>query len=83
MTALQEGTSTKIYSGTTTDPIGTLRETITSTDLIALEADSEFIFMVKNNTGDADEKRTVYFTDSTSDIDKDIIYHSKWYTARY
>ena len=83
MTALQDGTSTKIYSGTTSEPLDTLRETYTSTNLIALESDSEFIFMVKDNTGDADEERTVYFTDSTTNMDEDIIYHSKWYTSRF
>ena len=82
MTAIQEGTTTKIYSGTTSDPIGTLRETYTNTNLISFESDSEFIFMVKDNTSDADEKRTVYFTDSTTDMDQDTIYHSKWYTVQ-
>jgi len=81
MTALQDGTSTKIYSGTTSDPVGTLRETYTTTNLIALESDSEFIFMVKDDTGDDDEERTVYFTNSTTNMDDDIIYHSKWYTT--
>jgi len=73
MTAVQEGTTTKIYSGTTSDPLGTLRETYTTTNLLALESDSEFIFMVKDNTGDDDEERTVYFTDTTTNMDDDII----------
>ncbi len=55
-------------------------ETYSNTDIISLESDSGFIFMVKDDTGDADEKRTLYFTDSTSNLDKDIIFHGMWYT---
>ena len=83
MTAIQYGSYTRIYSGTTSDPVGTLRETYASTNLIALESDSEFIFMVKDNIYDDDEERTIYFTDSTTNMDDEIIYHSKWYTEDF
>jgi len=39
--------------------------------------------MVKDKTGDDDEERTVYFTDTPTNMDDDIIYHSKWYADRY
>ena len=83
MTAVQNGTSTKIYSGITADPVGTLRETYTTTNLISLESDSEFIFMVKDDTTDSGEEKTVYFTSNTVNMDSDIIYNSKWYTENY
>ena len=82
MTAVKDGSDTKIYSGTTTNPTDTLENTYTNTDLISLESDSEFIFMVKDDSGVADEKRTVFFTNSTTDCEQDTLYHSKWYTSR-
>jgi hypothetical protein len=86
ITGIQYGSDTRIYSGSPSDPIsaiGSYVESFSNTNLISLAADSEFIFMSKNATGDADEKRTVYFTDTTSNIDKGIIYHSKWYTGDF
>ena len=86
MTAIQYGDYTRIYSGSTTDPIssiGTYVENYSNTNLISLESDSEFIFMVKDDDNDTDEKRTVYFSDSSTNMDDEIIYHSKWYTEDY
>jgi len=90
VTSIQYGTSTRIYTGSTSEPLpqsgGSFNvdghvDYFSNTNIISLEADSEFIFTVKNKSTDSDEQRIIYFTDTASDLVDDIIFHSKWYSC--
>ena len=70
---------TKIYVGSMSDPISDQEspsEEYSSEKLIALEADSEFIFMVKDDG--SNEEEIVYFTAEPDTLKQGIIYNSRW-----
>jgi len=84
MTAVKNTGSgiTTIYRGSYTDP-DYASESIGAVEILQLagySVDADFLFAIKNVSSDGDKK--LYFTDTSSNLLKDVLYYSRWWRDR-
>ncbi|MBN1293573.1 MAG: hypothetical protein JXB48_17165 [Candidatus Latescibacteria bacterium] len=69
--------NTTLYRGTYSDPDATTLTTIADEILQMYSQDTDYLYTIKNISGNGDKR--LYYTDTNSNVLKDLLYYSRWW----